>query len=59
MASATGKSVLAEVQDGVAVAYVPPRLTPVGNLHDLLAGGSGSTCDVDGGPGNAGAINCG
>jgi hypothetical protein len=30
----------------LSVTYEPPRLVPVGSLHDLLAGG-GSQCDVD------------
>ena len=30
--------------------YERPRLTPLGNLHDLLAG-NGSQCDVDGNSG--------
>ena len=26
--------------------YEPPTVTPVGNLHDLLTGASGTQCDA-------------
>jgi hypothetical protein len=32
------------------LAYEPPRLVPVGNLHDLLAGSTGTGCDTQGEP---------
>jgi hypothetical protein len=31
------------------VGYEPPRLVPIGNVHDLLAGDGGTQCDqIDG-----------
>jgi hypothetical protein len=29
----------------VAVSYEPPRLVPLGNLKDILAGGGSNECD--------------
>jgi hypothetical protein len=37
--------------------YEPPRLTPIGNLHDLLAGG-GSQCDALGDTGRDSPGGC-
>lgn len=33
------------VEEGRAATYEPPRLTPIGNLRDLLAGGGSLPCD--------------
>jgi hypothetical protein len=32
--------------------YEPPRLTPIGNMRDLLAGAEGTTDDMSGIPGS-------
>jgi hypothetical protein len=58
MVGATGGLLPQELRDATAVGYERPRLTPMGSLHDLLAGGSGSTCDVGGDPGFAGENQC-
>jgi hypothetical protein len=34
-----------ETHAGVGASYEPPKLIPVGNLHDLLAGATGPQCD--------------
>jgi hypothetical protein len=36
----------AENQDGSLVSYEAPVLTPIGSLHDLLAGGGTQSCDM-------------
>jgi hypothetical protein len=34
-----------ENEQGLCESYVPPRLVSLGNLHDLLAGTTGTDCD--------------
>jgi hypothetical protein len=34
-----------ESESQVVASYEPPKLVPVGNLHDLLAGATGPLCD--------------
>jgi len=43
----------------VSPSYEPPRLTPIGNLHDLLAGDGGTSCDAVSGNPTAGHDNPG
>lgn len=38
-------AVVTESESGVVAPYEPPKLVPVGNLHDLLAGATGPLCD--------------
>jgi hypothetical protein len=33
--------------EGAPLAYEPPRVTPLGNVRDLLAGGEGTVDDGD------------
>jgi hypothetical protein len=40
------EAVSAVPAEGSSVAYEPPRLTPIGNLHDLLAGIGSNPCDA-------------
>jgi hypothetical protein len=39
------KTVVADPASDVASAYEAPRLVPMGNLHDLLAGNGGTQFD--------------
>jgi hypothetical protein len=41
------EALVSQGPQGSEVEYEPPRLTAIGNLHDLLAGHNGSTCDGD------------
>jgi hypothetical protein len=51
--STYGVSMSGETGVGEAGTYEPPQLTPIGNLKDLLAATTGSTCDAfEGTPGS-------
>jgi hypothetical protein len=43
-------------EGGDVIPYEPPVLTPIGSLHDLLAGGGTQSCDSGGLDPNGGPI---